>query len=71
MDLTENERIVLRDVLDMEIEAFEAAMHEDIARAPASKRPQTLEELLEMSSGYEETIVTLNAIRKKVIALDG
>jgi hypothetical protein len=65
-DLTEGERVTLRDVLDMEIEAFEDAMHRDTDQAPEHDKPKTLEELLERSGSYGETISQLQSIRRKV-----
>jgi len=59
--LTEEEKVVLRDVLDMNLEEFEDAMHqEDGAGEP------DWDALLRLRAGHQETIDVLQRIREKV-----
>jgi hypothetical protein len=61
VQLNEQERVVLRDMLDMDIESFEHAMHTESERGFDS-----WEALLQTTGGHGETIQILEGIRKKV-----
>jgi hypothetical protein len=61
VDLTADEKRLLCDVLDIEIEAFDDVMHDTQASLPSS-----WDELLERAGDYEETVAKLREIRKKV-----
>jgi hypothetical protein len=65
-DLTEDERVVLRDVLDIAIDEFEDAMHRDTEQATSVDQPKSIEELLERSGSFGELLTTIRNIRKKV-----
>jgi hypothetical protein len=65
-DLTEDERVVLRDVLDIAIDEFEDAMHRDTEQAPKVDQPQSIEELLDRAGSFGELLTTIRNIRKKV-----
>ncbi len=63
MDLTQGERVTLRDVLDIQIEAFEDAMHRD------TLEPEVLrswEALLTRAGSYGDIVNDLRSIRKKM-----
>ena len=62
MVLTEEERGVLRDVLDIEIESFEDAMHKE----SDGKGLASWDALLETTGDYGDTIRVLRDIRKKM-----
>jgi hypothetical protein len=64
MVLTNEERIVLRDVLDIEIDAFEDAMHDE----GKEEAIRSWDSLLSRTGSYGETIAVLRSIRKKVSA---
>jgi hypothetical protein len=66
VSLTPDERVLLRDVLDMEIEAFQDAMHRDTDEAPEHDKPKTMEELLARAGSYSDILASLQSIRKKV-----
>jgi len=66
MVLTTKERTVLRDVLDMQIEEFEDAMHSEAGRKVAT----SWDNLLEVTGGYAETIQILRSVRSKVTRSD-
>jgi hypothetical protein len=59
--LTEEEQVVLRDMLDMNVEQFEHAMHADVEESFDS-----WEALLQTTSGYGDTLNILRGIREKV-----
>jgi hypothetical protein len=63
VELTQRERVTLRDVLDIQLEQFEAAMHEDNEQG---ERPRTLEELLSHSGSYGDILQDLRSIRRKI-----
>jgi hypothetical protein len=65
-DLTEGERVTLRDVLDIEIESFEDAMHKDTEQTPDCDRPKSWDELLARTGSYGGVLTDLRSIRKKV-----
>jgi len=62
MVLTNEERVVLRDVLDIEIEGFEDAMHKE----SGGEGFTSWESLLSCTSDYGDTIRVLRSIREKV-----
>jgi hypothetical protein len=62
MVLTDEERVVLRDVLDIEIESFEDAMHKE----SRGEGFVSWESLLSTTGDYGNTLRVLRDIRKKV-----
>jgi len=62
MVLNDEERVVLRDVLDIEIEEFEDAMHKE----GSGKGFDSWEALLSATSDYADMIRVLRGIREKV-----
>jgi hypothetical protein len=61
VQLNEQERVVLRDMLDMDIEAFRHAMH-----AEGEGGFDSWEALLQTTGGHGDTIKVLEGIREKV-----
>lgn len=61
LELDDKESLVLRDILDLEIESFEAARD-----MPDGEAPKNLEDLLEHAGSFDEVIVALKRIRRKV-----
>jgi len=61
VDLTAEEKSLLCDVLDIEIEAFD-----DVMQDPAADLPESWDELLEATGSYGEILQKLRGIRKKV-----
>lgn len=64
--LTEEELVVLRDVLDLSVEEFEDAKQDD-----TGEFLNDIDELLRSAAGYDETIRILKGIREKVTSDDG